>query len=538
MSLGAIRFLVVDDMEVMRKLTVDQLRALGALHIEQAQDGQAALKLLRGQHFDLVLADWNMPVMSGIDLLKAVRADEHLGSLPIIMVTAESQHGRVQEAIANGVSDLLVKPYTTTRLGDKVIKVLQRSERLKAAVRAAAEAEQQAARDAAAAAIAAAEAAEVAASAAAAAAELEPDQDTRLSILAVDDTPDNLRLISRIFEDNFKVRLAHNGEKALAICTSITPPDLLLLDVMMPGMDGFELARQLRAHPNCEHLPIIFVTAMDDVAAQRRGLSLGAVDYITKPIDPDLLKLRVQNFARWIHRQKERQDEYDEMLVQARLREDIDRMLRHDLRGPLAGVAGLADRLAEQLSEVAQLPPGHAELARLIARSSNEALDSITLSAELFKIETGRYTRRSTPVALAPLLAQVAALAQASFTSKDIRIECDTAVGADTVGDALLYNAVFHNLLKNACEAAPPFSAVQLRLLPGAILTVVVANQGVVAPAMRHRLFTKYVTNKSGGSGLGTYSAKLLMEAQGGRIALDCDDALDRTVVTVTLPTP
>jgi two-component system sensor histidine kinase/response regulator len=530
MSLGTIRFLVVDDMEVMRKLTVDQLRALGALHIEQAPDGQAALRLLQQQPFDLVLADWNMPVMTGIELLRAVRADAELSSLPIIMVTAESERGRVQEAIASGVSELLVKPYTTTRLGDKVFKVLQRSERHKAAELAAAEAARRALADAAADAVAEA----AAAAAALAAAPEAPEQDERLTILAVDDTPDNLRLISRVFEDKYRVRLAHNGEKALAICTSITPPDLLLLDVMMPGMDGFELARQLRAHPNCEHIPIIFVTAMDDVVAQRRGLSLGAVDYITKPIDPDLLQLRVHNFGRLIMRQKERQDEYDEMLAQARLREDIDRMLRHDLLGPLGGVAGLA----QQLAGAPDLQPQHAELAQLIARTTGQALDSIRLSAELFKIETGRYSRHATAVALTPLLRQVATLAQASFASKDIRIECDVSIGAGahTVGDPLLYGAVFHNLLKNACEAAPQSSTVGVRLLGEHPPTVALDNPGVVPPALRSRLFTKNATSKSGGSGLGTYSARMLLEAQGGTVTLHSDDAAGRTVVTVTLP--
>jgi two-component system sensor histidine kinase/response regulator len=526
MSLGAIRFLVVDDMEVMRKLTIEQLRSLGAKHIDQAPDGRAALQMLQSQPFDLVLADWNMPVMTGIDLLKAVRADARLASLPIIMVTAESQRGRVQEAIAAGVSELLVKPYTATRLGDKVFKVLQRSDRLKAAEMEAAEAAKQAARDSAAAA--------ASAQAAPAAPPEVVERDERITILAVDDTPDNLRLISRVFEDKFKVRLAHNGEKALAICTGISPPDLLLLDVMMPGMDGFELARHLRAHPNCEHLPIIFVTAMNEVAAQRRGLSLGAVDYITKPIDPDLLQLRVQNFARLIQRQKDRQEEYDEMLAQARLREDIDRMLRHDLLGPLAGVAGLAQQLADD----AELIPRHAELAQLIADTSHQALDSITLSAELFKIETGRYTRRDTPVALVPLLQQVAKLTEASFASKEIRIVVEAAGTASTVGDAKLYNAVFHNLMKNACEAAPPFTEVRLQLQPGVEPNVVITNQGAIPVTMRERLFTKNATSKSGGSGLGTYSAKLLVEAQGGQISFHTDDDLDRTEVTVTLPSP
>jgi CheY-like chemotaxis protein len=530
MSLGPIRFLVVDDMEVMRKLTVDQLRALGAQHIEQAPDGAAALALLRTRHCDLVLADWNMPVMTGIELLRTVRADAELANLPIIMVTAESERNRVQEAIASGVSELLVKPYTTQRLGDKVFKVLQRSSRRAAAELAATEAAQRFAEQAAAEAAAAA----AANAAAAAAPPADPaDDDERLTILAVDDTPDNLRLISRVFEDKFRVRLAHNGEKALAICASEQPPDLVLLDIMMPGMDGFEVARRLRALPQGEHMPIIFVTAMNDVAAQRRGLGLGAVDFISKPIDPDILRLRVHNFARWILRQKDRQAEYDDMLAHARLRADVERMLRHDLLGPLGGVAGLA----QQLAGAADLPPQHAELAQLIARASLQALDSIALSAELFKIESGAYTRRTTPVPLAPLLEQAAALLRASFASKPVLVHCDTtaAPGAATTGDPLLYGAVFHNLLKNACEAAPPGATVQLRLLATAPPSVVLENPGAVPAAMRPRLFTKYATNKAGGSGLGTYSARLLLEAQGGRVDLHSSDEEDRTVVTVTL---
>jgi CheY-like chemotaxis protein len=452
--------------------------------------------------------------MTGIELLRAMRADAKLASVPVVMITAESQRSHVQEAIASGVSDLLVKPFTAQRLGDKIIKALQRSGRQAAAALEHAQAAPQ-----------------VAAPAETA---LPASQDGSLTILAVDDIPDNLRLISRVLEDNFRVRLAASGEKALAICTSATPPDLLLLDVMMPGMDGFELALQLRAHPNGEHLPIIFVTAMDDVPSQRRGLSLGAVDFITKPVDPEILKLRVTNFARLIRRQKERQAEYDEMVTNARLREDVDRMLRHDLRGPLAGVAGLA----HQLATAAELPPRHVELAQLIERSSLQALDSIALSAELFKIETGRFTPRTAVLALDPLLQQVAALVRASFASKDLLVLCDTsaAPGAHTVGDPLLYNAVFHNLLKNACEAAPPHSTVQLRLAGTQFPIVTVENRGAVPPAVRERLFAKYVTSKAGGTGLGMYSAKLLLEAQGGGIALATSDAQDRTVVTVTLP--
>ncbi len=528
MLLGDIRFLVVDDMEVMRKLTASQLQSLGAVHVEMAVNGQEALDLLRSQPFDIVLADWNMPVMTGIKLLKELRSDPLFQSLPVIMITAESERSRIQEAIAFGVSDLLVKPYSANRLGEKIGKVLQRISRkaIAAPDSPVPTVSDQAAPVDTAVEIPAPENEKI-----------EPVTATgRLTVLAVDDTPDNLRIISRLFEDKYRVRLAHSGEKALSICASDDPPDLILLDVMMPGLDGFEVARRLRAHPNSEHIPVIFVTAMDDIASQRRGLTLGAVDFITKPLDPDILQLRVNNFMRLVLRQKERQDEYDDMLAAARLREDVDRILRHDLRGPLAGVAGLA----QQLAGAPDLAPQHAELARLIGQSSLLALDSITLAGELFKIETGRYTRRTTAVVLLPLLKDVAALARANFSGKNLEIEIEIDNAADpnasTAGDKILFNAVLHNLIKNACEAAPTGSTVRIRLSGTAPLLLAISNDGTVPMAMRERLFTKYASSKTDGTGLGTYSAKLLVEAQGGVIGVQTDDQNNRTTFTVALP--
>ena len=547
MNFDALRVLVVDDMEMMRKVTADQLRSLGVSRIELANDGLAALKTLRQRQFDVVLADWNMPVMTGIELLKRIRSDPMLFALPVIMVTAESERARIQEAIAHGVSELMVKPYTAQRLRDKLSTVMQRAGvRLAAAAAAAkAQAAEQAAQVAqvtqaaagqpdGATALAGADAVALPAGADSAAPAAAPPEADRLTLLAVDDTPDNLRVVSRIFEDRFRVRLAHTGEKALAICASDDPPDLILLDVMMPNMDGFEVARRLRALPHGEQIPVIFVTAMDDVAAQRRGLSLGAVDFISKPIDPDILTLRVQNLARLVQRHKGLQDDYDAMLATARQQEDVDRMLRHDLRGPLAGVQGLA----RQLAATPGLAPELAELARLIEQGSALALDTIGLAATLFKIEAGRYVAPQQAAALEGVLQQGAALARAGFASKEIAVVLDVAAAPDacTGGDAALLHAVFHNLLKNACEAAPIGSQVDVVLSGAAELTVTVGNRGAVPAAMRELLFTKYASSKPDGTGLGLYSARLLIEAHGGRITLHSDERQDLTIVTVTLP--
>jgi putative two-component system response regulator len=113
------------------------------------------------------------------------------------------------------------------------------------------------------------------------------------TVLVVDDTPDNLSLMSELLMDRYRVKIAASGERALAIVQSATPPDLILLDIMMPGMDGYEVCRQLKANAATGHIPIIFLTAKAGEQDEEFGFSLGAADYITKPISPAVVRARV-----------------------------------------------------------------------------------------------------------------------------------------------------------------------------------------------------------------------------------------------------
>ncbi len=114
------------------------------------------------------------------------------------------------------------------------------------------------------------------------------------SILVVDDTPDNITILSDVLAADYRIRVATSGEKALKIVYSDEPPDLILLDIMMPGLSGLEICRRLKANPDRRRIPIIFVTAMSSTEDEERGLELGAVDYITKPISPPIVKARVR----------------------------------------------------------------------------------------------------------------------------------------------------------------------------------------------------------------------------------------------------
>jgi len=114
------------------------------------------------------------------------------------------------------------------------------------------------------------------------------------TVLVVDDTPDNLTLMSGLLKDKYKVKIANNGERALKVAMTGTPPDIILLDIMMPVMDGYEACRHLKENPETRDIPVIFLTAKAEVDDEMKGFELGAVDYITKPISPPIVLARVQ----------------------------------------------------------------------------------------------------------------------------------------------------------------------------------------------------------------------------------------------------
>ncbi len=114
------------------------------------------------------------------------------------------------------------------------------------------------------------------------------------TLLVVDDTPDNLSLMNSLLKGEYSVKVASSGEKALKIANGETPPDLILLDIVMPGMDGYEVCRILKSEPRTRDIPVIFLTARAQEQDEKMGLELGAVDYITKPISPPIVQARVK----------------------------------------------------------------------------------------------------------------------------------------------------------------------------------------------------------------------------------------------------
>ena len=510
-------FLVVDDFESMRNIVAKHIRSfgVGVSNVLKAGNGAEALGILKQHKVHCVLSDWNMPVMTGIELLKAVRSDDELSHLPFIMITAEAKREQIEEAAYGGVSDMLIKPYTLERLEERI------SRALKSKNRAIVRSREKASSDSAVKPIVP-----------------QPRELSRPSILVVDDTPDNLHMIADLFEDDYTVLVANNGQKALDIVQSDKQPDLVLLDIMMPGMDGFEVFQRMREHPNSEHIPVIFVTAMTSEEAFLKGLGLGAIDFVTKPIDPDVLKLRVRNFMSYVELYRRLQDDCDSMIEKAKLQEEVEHIVRHDIKGPLAGMIGIAQNLASDST----LGKNQIEQLRVLEDTAFQAVNIINLSSELFKIETGSFQLNPQPVVIKEILLRIAKISEAAFSGKRIKIDVETNFNEkdETVraqGDPMLCYSIFSNLIKNACEASPEDTAVSIKCFDENPLKICIRNKGTVPADIRGSFFDKYATRgKKGGTGIGTYSAKLLTEAQLGKIEMSTSDSKNETDIIITLP--
>ena len=550
--------LVVDDIEVMRRLITKNLNSMGYSHILQAANGLEALDQLENNPIiAAVITDWNMPVMTGIDLLRLIRIHDKFRNLPVLMITAEVARHQVQEAAEAGVSEFMVKPFTMGNLQAKLDKILGISKRGEVEANVANHG------------VSATPGTSITPNAVEqpvfsssshigthhGGAGVEPaaliitdDLQARMTkqadILVVDDIADNIEVLVGLLQDEYKVRAAKSGESALKMLAGGKLPDLILLDVMMPEMDGFEVCRRLKANPQTAGIPVIFLTAVDDVTNVVQGFDLGAVDYVTKPANPTVLKVRVRNHLTRSRALLELQKQNQVMAENLQLREEVDRMTAHDLKNPIGGIINFTGML---LSDD-MMTQDQKELLEAVDESAHSLLNMVTLSLDLFKMEQGTYEMQASRIDLVQIIRKILTEKNSEINAKKITVtntlpssglEDEEESKFQVQGDDLLCYSMFGNLIKNAVEAAPNGGKLNISFSydGDGRGTVSITNSGAAPENIRASFFDKYVTaGKKGGTGLGTYSAKLLAKVQQGTIDMKADDNKNETTLTVTLP--
>jgi signal transduction histidine kinase len=367
---------------------------------------------------------------------------------------------------------------------------------------------------------------------------------TRPRILLVDDAPLNLMSLSKVLERDCEVCFASDGTQALAMARA-NPPDLILLDVVMPGLDGFATCRALQHDPRTKDVPIIFLTGLEDAGVEQKGLDHGAIDFLTKPINIAIARRRILNhlerdrLRRQVERQRdelERQVEErtrslrvakEEAVSAALLKDAILRNMSHELRTPMNGILGML-ALAQ-----ANCPQGRVtDYLGKVETSARRLHATLSSLLDLAEVESGRAILHKAPFQPADVLARVTASCKPRAVAKGLTLSCTVSEalrsGRVYLADAARIEQILLALVDNAIKFSDhgDISVVAQSLAEGpagAMLQVRVMDQGIgIAAKDLDKVFLAFEqvdasrARRFEGSGIGLALSRKLAKKMGG----------------------
>lgn len=374
-------------------------------------------------------------------------------------------------------------------------------------------------------------------------------------ILIVDDIPDNIRLLSSMLVDSgYRVRKVVSGERALK-AIALQVPDLILLDIRMPDLDGYEVCKRLKASDITKEIPIIFISAADDVFDKVKGFEVGGADYITKPFEPIEVLARVEQQLA-IRRYQQELFAKNEQLAQHNIqldreikqRQQAERRLKvfvhtvsHDLRNPVTGISLLLQSYLSNSAENVVLDKSTVEIMLASCARQLQLIDSLV---EMQKLEANNYPLNLQSISLYSLTKSIVKTWFPMLSSSQ-------AVLNNLILSELPYihidpeqlSRVFENLIGNALKYNSPGITLTLDAEVDAktsMLLVTVADNGVGIPKTEcDKLFDLYVRGKDAknrtGSGLGLYICRQIVSAHGGQIGVKSELG-NGTLFWFTLP--
>ena len=356
-------------------------------------------------------------------------------------------------------------------------------------------------------------------------------------ILVVDDQPNNLKVIANVLNDEYKLFVANSGKNALLVLES-EQPNLILLDVMMPEMNGFEVCERIKQNENIKDIPIIFLTAKSDIEDIQRGFEVGAVDYITKPFNLIELKARVKNHIDLYNSQhelkllNERLSASENVLKLANdTKNKFFSIIAHDLKSPFSGFMGLSDMLANNMDKMKP------EMIKTISKTMNEE------SQRIYNLLENLLEWSNTQIGLSDVnLVQIDLLESSTgaietflqnANLKNIKLNNNIQKNTLVFADNYMLNTVFRNLISNAIKFTRQNGQINISTIENTgnrTYTVVIEDNGVgMKETVLKHIFdigskhTSLGTANEKGSGLGLVLCKEFIEKMSGRIFVDSE---------------
>lgn len=303
------------------------------------------------------------------------------------------------------------------------------------------------------------------------------------SILIVDDVPKNIQLVAKFLtQEGYLLYFAQSGETALKQIEEKTF-DLILLDVMMPGMDGFEVCRRIKEMENSKDIPVIFLTAKTDDEAIGKGFQLGGVDYLTKPFNPTELLARVKTHLNLRQREKELKELNS-------TKDTLLSVISHDLRTPFFNIVGLGELLLSNYEEYDDKMKK--ELISNIVDTSKVTHNLLDNLLNWTRIQTGKIKYRPEYFNLEEVIQETFQLIDSQAKSKDVEYKFDKSEKCKVYADLNMIHAVFRNLLSNAIKFTPRGGNVMVNVTNlGKFAQIEIIDTGVGMPEKKvHTLFS------------------------------------------------
>lgn len=343
------------------------------------------------------------------------------------------------------------------------------------------------------------------------------------NILIVDDIPANLKVLGDILkEEGYKVRPVPNGALALQVAEK-ERPDLILLDIMMPDMDGYEVCRRLKENKLLHDIPVIFISALSETNDVVKALKYGGVDYITKPFRAEEISARVKT-----HIKLRRQSiELQELNV---TKDRFFSIIAHDLRGPMGGFMGLTDLLTEELNNMSM-----AEIQEFLGSMRDSATNLFKLLENLLqwaRVQQGGIILSRERILFRQIITESLEMIQESAKKKGITIVCDISDQLEVFADSNLIQTVIRNLVSNAVKFSTRGGTVNItaKTTEDESVEISVKDMGIgMNQNMVESLFRLDVKNGRPGTegeqstGLGLLLCKEFIEKHGGNISVESE---------------
>jgi len=442
---------------------------------------------------DIILLDVIMPDIDGYEVCSLLKQDKETCNIPVIFITSLNSIEDQEKGLDAGGIDFIAKPFSRKIITQKInmhmqVKALEKLIPKKSEIVSL---------------------------------NTDTPQDT---ILVVDDAPQNISLIVEILKEDYKVSVATGGQKALELLDNGLMPDIILLDIVMPNMDGFQICKHLKSVNKYQDIPIIFLTILEDKKDVVKGLELGAVDYVSKPVEPSVLKARIKTHLHLKHFQ-------DKLIKDIEFKDDL--LIK---QSKLATLGEMFENITHQWKQplsIVNMSSGNIRIKKDFGTLNDSilynSLDNIETSIQYLSQTVQDFRdflkedKEKQRFDIKDIVSNTLKLLSSKFKTVNIEIQNNVEnIEIYTLKNNLIQ--VLMNILSNAEDVLKNKKGERLILITSNItekefILKITDNGGGIDENIIDTVFDKHITTKSDGSGIGLYmSRKIIIEKLSGNI--------------------